>query len=131
MEMRQDIYAQFRALAQRHRTELSVNWGVGPMFGPFTVHSFYRNDLYGGAAANVKGNGAKALAEVCWLADQLQITLTLGTSQRPLIPYFEQFGFHVTQPMKPEGDDVAIMKRPVQPRHHYGKSRARPAVNGV
>src|SRR5215467_8955075 len=98
-----DIYERFAALAKRHRAQLGVNYGIRPMFGPYSIVALHRPGSYGRDGGPTKGNGAKAIRELCWLADELKITLSLGTSRRRLIPYFEQFGFRITKPMKPEG----------------------------
>jgi len=109
-----DIYERFDQLAKRHRAELGVHYGIRPMFGPYSICALHRPGSthgQGGDTSETKGNGKKALTELCWLADQLHIVLTLGTSRKRLIPYFEQFGFAVTE--KLGGDYGVIMQRPL------------------
>jgi hypothetical protein len=107
-----DKKAAFDALAKEHEISLGVRYSIGPMFGPWTLCSLYRRR----SDPATKGNGAVALRELASLADELRCTLTLGTSRMMLIPYFEQFGFVVTQISGPEDYRVALMKRPLKRR---------------
>lgn len=83
--------AALNALADKHRAELGVGYGIGLMFGPFTLIGLHRYNRL--TNDSTKGNGAKALSELCALADELGVTLTLGTTRMPLVPYFERLGF--------------------------------------
>ena len=79
--------AVFHNLAADHRTRLGVRWNMTR-----------RNDLMGLYRDKTapKGNGAIALGEICALADQLGITLTLGTSVAKLKLMYEAFRFTPT-----------------------------------
>lgn len=97
--------ASFDALAAKHQKRLGVTYHIGPMFGPWSVIALRRN---GGR----KGNGARAMRELAALADKLGVVLTLGTSQKPLIPYFERFGFAVKSPLG--GNYGVVMERKIK-----------------
>lgn len=76
----------FHALAEFHRRSLGVTWAISSQKDAFMFWNFQR---YG----STKGNGRVALAEVCELADRLDVTLKLWTVCLKLIPYYEGFGF--------------------------------------
>jgi hypothetical protein len=79
----------FAALAFRHIRDLGVTWTMtAGYFASFGRHPTCR-----------KGNGAKALHEICDLADQLGLDIFLDTRPEKLIKYYEKFGF------KYEGED--------------------------
>ncbi len=74
---------EFQTLADDHRTRLGVAW---------TITGENLSGLYRAPAA-AKGTGAAAMREICALADQLGVPLTLCTSVEKLVPWFACFGF--------------------------------------
>jgi hypothetical protein len=83
-----DIEHAFAKLRDAHESSLGVYWQMG--YKAFGLEwAFYSFGRYPGAA---KGNGAKALTEVCALADEFGIELSLWC-EPVLIPYYQRFGF--------------------------------------
>lgn len=86
----QAIAERFEDLSRHHRRELGVLWEVtqGCMLPGWVFHSFKR------VAGAPKGNGRLAISGACELADEFRIDLRLWTIYKPLVPYYESFGFN-------------------------------------
>lgn len=95
-----EIRYQFRALREEHVSKLGVDWHMSHYFSEnnWYFSCFCRRDYYSEARNGpTKGNGAKALREVCELADKLGVTLQLDTVYEKLYGYYESFGFANTR----------------------------------
>lgn len=104
-----DIIKSFNALEAEHNEKLRVSWSVtfDPRFEGLTFMCFNRWDFRSPNGA--KGNGAIALRQVCDLADELELTLSLWTPADKLHAYYRSFGFELQGPREP--DRVAVFKR--------------------
>lgn len=120
--MYNNILLEFEMLRTKHRK--TVRWQVshGRYGLKWSFHSFAR------LPGSVPGDGARALTEVCALADKFGIALALWCIVE-LIPYYAEFGFACR-----EGECLVhspILKRPAAriPSPYYHQSGA--AANGL
>lgn len=99
MDFGYDKPQRFVKMQKRHWEELGVQWRLNQEGNTefFHFHSFGRRvgrDWEGDSVAGpTKGNGRKALAEVCKMADRRKMPLILWTNVAKLVAYYKSFGF--------------------------------------
>ena len=67
-------------------SEHNIFDGADMMPGAIYFHSF-------GNKSGIKGQGAKALSQICRMADKTAVALVLNCYEPKLFPYYESFGF--------------------------------------
>lgn len=102
-----DIIKQFNALEAEHNETLRVSWSAtfDSRFEGLTFMCFNRWNR----SPDTKGNGAIALRQVCDLADELGLVLSLWTHVEKLHAYYRSFGFELQG--ERAQDRAAIFKR--------------------
>ena len=115
-EIPMSFFMQMEYLRGKHMWQYGVSWSVQRWRdNAIRFSSFFR---HGGS----KGDGAKALAEVCDAADIYQLEISLFTEFDPLVAYYGRLGFkvdpHYSHPKywemvrKPDKPKYIIQTRP-------------------
>ena len=76
----------FLILLGRHIEKFKVSWDIANHGDCLHITCFGRFD-------GQKGDGAKAMQQICELADAYRIKLTLTADNKKLVDWYTQFGF--------------------------------------
>lgn len=120
------VHCAFAYLQGIHHEKYGVAWHTQSA-GDDTIRfsSFHRFN-------GEKGNGAKALKEVCDLADTYGVKVTLYTEFPKLVPFYEKFGF-VKDTKRSSSHNTEFFRNPSpkhwEPEKHLSNSDFYKSVN--
>ena len=89
MNFTEYVREKIRCLRSKHIRELNVHWYL---FYEDWCDEWYFS-CFNWLEGSKKGNGKIAFKEVCELADELDIVVSLKVVERKLFDYYELFGF--------------------------------------